>query len=163
MQIARSAAANAERRAFAHVNPHAVIRNFLMPERQLVGPEVAGFGMMPVGEDGVTGPDRADVQAAVGVLEEEVVCRAAVVCWVSVIMSTLHSGIDVKDLRIGRIVRIRDVESRIHERNEATTTFVQLVEEPLALFVGPIGFVVVKVTVTVHVIDINPGQLARGQ
>lgn len=55
-----------------------------MPEGELVGPEIGRFGVMPVGENGIARPDGTDVEAAIGILEEEVVCRASVVGFISV-------------------------------------------------------------------------------
>lgn len=48
--------------------------------------------MVPVREDGIAGPDGADVEAAVGVFEEEVVCGAAIVGWIAGVVSVLHYG-----------------------------------------------------------------------
>lgn len=48
--------------------------------------------MVPVGEDGVAGPNGADIEAAVGVFEEEVICGAAVVGWVAAVINLCFYG-----------------------------------------------------------------------
>lgn len=116
--------------------------------------------MVPVREDGVAGPDGADVETAVGVFEEEVVCGAAVIGWVAELLVCCMMGKGEGGSRIRCIVGVGDVEGRVDERDEAAATGVQLVEEFLALFVGPVGLFVVKVAVSVHVIDINPDNVS---
>lgn len=66
-----------------------------------------------------------------------------------------------KYLRIRCIVRVWDIQSRVYERNEATSFRVQLVEEFLAILVRPVGLLVIEITVTTHVVDIDPDICAR--
>lgn len=91
-----------------------------MPDGELVGPEIGRFGVMPVWENGVAGPDGTDVAAAIGILEEEVVCRASVVGFVSV--DGQSPGLtQSKVLTHLKFVGVRNIKSRVNERNKATS------------------------------------------
>lgn len=81
--MATPTAANAERGYFAHINPDPVKRQLLMPRHDLIRPKLTGLGMMPVGEDGVARPDSADVEAAIRVLQKDIVFSASSVCVIS--------------------------------------------------------------------------------
>lgn len=135
-----------------------------MPERKLVGPEVTSFGVVPIREDGVAGPDGSNVETAVGVFDKQIVFGTSIVGFISISSHehirtwTKHSG---QYSRIRCIVRVRDIKSRVYKRNEATAFRVQLVQEFLTILVRPMGLIVLEVTVTTHVVDIDPDICAR--
>lgn len=60
-----------------------------MPEFNLICPEFIGFRIMPVGEDGVTGPNSADIQAAIWILDPNIFGLTAGVGVISIEESNL--------------------------------------------------------------------------
>lgn len=126
---------------------------------KFVGPEFTSLGMVPVSEDSIARPDSSNVNAAIGVLEPNIIGATSRVGIIS--KSRQQSVFGQKTatsgcLRVGCILRIRDVERCIHYRDVMAATFVQSVKEFLALIVWITILVIVEIAVTMHVINIIP-------
>ena len=65
------------------------------PGDQLIGPEVRGFGVMPIGEDSVARPNSANIETAVGVLDENIILGASVVSFVPIATVSLRLRVRV--------------------------------------------------------------------
>ena len=72
-KVARATASDAEGRNLAHINPDTVEGHLLVVRHDLICPEFVGLGVVPVREDGISGPDSSNVLASIGVLQEDVV------------------------------------------------------------------------------------------
>lgn len=60
------------------------------------------------------------------------------------------------NIRVGRIIRIRDVKSRIDDWDIVATTIVKLLQELLAFGITKTVWVVIEITVGLHVINVIP-------
>lgn len=67
-KISSSAAADTERRDFAHVNPDAIKRNLAVPCSDLIRPVFDSLRVVPIRKHCIAGPHSANVEAAIRVL-----------------------------------------------------------------------------------------------
>ena len=100
---------------------------------------------MPVGEDCVAWPYRADILAAVWVRQED----SAVV------------AISVDGVVVGGVVRIRNVDRGVYDWDEVLAVCVETFEKGLAFRVWIGVLVVGEVAVLEHVVDVYPYCLKR--
>lgn len=65
-------------------------------------------------------------------------------------------GLNGRDLRIRGVVGIRDVDSSVENGHVMSPTLMELVQECLAFFVREGVWVILKVAIRLHVVDIGP-------
>lgn len=70
-EVSTSAATGAERGGFAHVNPYTIGGNLLVGVNRFVGPPFGRVWRQPVREDWVSRPKVADVEAPVGIHQND--------------------------------------------------------------------------------------------
>jgi hypothetical protein len=154
-------AANTEGGSFIHIHPDAVIGDVLMILYQLICPEIHRLRVVEVGEDRIAWPNRSNIHAAVRIFEPDVKLGTAVIWLVSdttLAWFSLH-GIrrsEPCNLRIRNIVRIRNVNASVEDRHIMSPRLMQFVQERLALFVREVNWIILKVAITLHIIDISP-------
>ena len=71
-------------------------------------------------------------------------------------MLALVFGVVKMNIRVGRILRIRDVKSRIDDGDIVATTIVKLLQELFALRISKANWVVIEIAVRLHVINVVP-------
>jgi len=104
---------NAKRCYLVHVKPDAVVLYFLVPFLEGICPPGLSSRCGPVGENGETGPDGANVKTPVGILEVGVCGEAGIVVRVSV----------------RGVVRIWDVDCGVEDWHKALAIGMDFVEE----------------------------------
>lgn len=150
-------AANTEGGSFIHIHPDAVKCDVLMILYQFICPEIHRFGVMEVGEDRIARPNRANICTTVRVFEPDVKLGTAVIWLVSDSMLALFSVYGrTCNLRIRRIVRIGNIHSSVQNRHVMPSRLMQFVQERLALFVREANWIILKVAIAFHIIDIGP-------
>lgn len=127
-----------------------------MPGNNFVRPEIACLRIVPVGEDSVAGPDSANVLASIGIFQEDVILVSAGVGIITEYNSALCLLDRFGNLRVRGVLRVWNVDSRIYNGNITTATAVQFVYELLTLSVWITMLIIVKVTVTMHIINVIP-------
>lgn len=150
-------AANTEGGSFIHIHPDAVKCNVLMILYKLICPEIHRLGVVEVGEDRIARPNRANIRAAVRIFEPDIKLGTAVIWLTSDSMLALFSVCRrTYNLRIRRIVRIGNVYPSVQDRHVMPSRLMQFVQERLALFVREANWIILKVAISLHIIDISP-------
>lgn len=150
-------AANTEGGSFIHIHPDAVKCDVLMIFYQLICPEIHRLGVVEVGEDRIPRPNRPNIRAAVRIFEPDVKLGTAAICLVSDSCLALFSVCGrTCNLHIRRIVRIWNVYSSVQNRHVMPSRLMQFVQELLALLIREANWIILKVAISLHIIDISP-------